>query len=239
MGEKRNRRNFDFSKSIDNRFDFTKDEPDIVENPQQPKDINTPDEPTKKPIRCSNTGRIVGGIAAATAILAGVYFFGIKGDDSIEDNAGATTEQMAQACETAKPDNAQPADAVEDVSPGEKTAVVDEAEASTSANETPPAGDDSNATTPAKADGKHAGKPSTNDTPADNPVQSTQPEHSHSVTTKASNTSTPVSGDVVENARRVIRGDFGNGQERKDKLGSAYAEIQSKVNEMYRQGLVH
>ena len=45
--------------------------------------------------------------------------------------------------------------------------------------------------------------------------------------------------DVVENAKRVIRGDFGNGQERKDKLGSAYAEIQSKVNEMYRQGLVY
>ena len=48
-----------------------------------------------------------------------------------------------------------------------------------------------------------------------------------------------VSGDVETNARRVIRGDFGNGQERKDKLGSSYSEIQGKVNEMYRQGIVN
>lgn len=48
-----------------------------------------------------------------------------------------------------------------------------------------------------------------------------------------------VNTDVEVNARRVIRGDFGNGQVRKDKLGSSYSVIQSKVNEMYRQGLVH
>lgn len=45
-------------------------------------------------------------------------------------------------------------------------------------------------------------------------------------------------GDVETNARRVIRGDFGNGQVRKDRLGSSYSEIQDRVNEMYRQGLV-
>lgn len=48
----------------------------------------------------------------------------------------------------------------------------------------------------------------------------------------------PLSGSVEENARRVIRGDFGNGKVRKDNLGSSYSEIQSRVNEMYRQGLV-
>ena len=47
-----------------------------------------------------------------------------------------------------------------------------------------------------------------------------------------------VDGDVETNARRVIRGDFGNGQVRKDRLGSSYSEIQDRVNEMYRQGLV-
>lgn len=45
-------------------------------------------------------------------------------------------------------------------------------------------------------------------------------------------------GDIEENARRVIRGEFGNGKERKAKLGNSYSEIQNKVNEMYRQGLV-
>lgn len=48
-----------------------------------------------------------------------------------------------------------------------------------------------------------------------------------------------LSSDAQENAQRVIRGEFGNGQERKDRLGSSYAEIQNKVNEMYRNGLVH
>ena len=37
----------------------------------------------------------------------------------------------------------------------------------------------------------------------------------------------------------VIRGDFGNGEERKIKLGPDYSVIQNKVNEMYRKGLVH
>lgn len=48
-----------------------------------------------------------------------------------------------------------------------------------------------------------------------------------------------VNGTIEEKAKQVIRGDFGNGQERKDKLGASYSEIQSKVNEMYRQELVY
>ena len=45
-------------------------------------------------------------------------------------------------------------------------------------------------------------------------------------------------GDVEEKARQVIRGDYGNGNVRKQKLGEEYSEIQSAVNEMYRKGLV-
>ena len=37
----------------------------------------------------------------------------------------------------------------------------------------------------------------------------------------------------------VIRGDFGNGEERKNKLGSEYTVIQNRVNEMYDLGLVY
>lgn len=47
-----------------------------------------------------------------------------------------------------------------------------------------------------------------------------------------------VTGDVDELARNVIRGDYGNGQVRKDRLGAEYQTIQDKVNEMYRNGLV-
>lgn len=44
--------------------------------------------------------------------------------------------------------------------------------------------------------------------------------------------------NVEAKAKQVIRGDFGNGYVRKQKLGSEYTSIQNKVNEMYRTGAV-
>ena len=46
-------------------------------------------------------------------------------------------------------------------------------------------------------------------------------------------------GTVEEEAREVIRGKYGNGAVRKRNLGDRYAEIQSRFNEMYRNGQVH
>lgn len=46
-------------------------------------------------------------------------------------------------------------------------------------------------------------------------------------------------GTIEEKAILVIRGDFGNGEERKMKLGTEYSTIQNKVNEMYAKGLVY
>lgn len=46
-----------------------------------------------------------------------------------------------------------------------------------------------------------------------------------------------VSNDVEAEALKVIRGDYGIGQERKDKLGSKYQTIQSRVNELKREGI--
>ena len=51
--------------------------------------------------------------------------------------------------------------------------------------------------------------------------------------------STPMLPESVkEAAASVIRGNFGNNPERRRKLGDRYQEIQSKVNEMYRNGEV-
>lgn len=44
-------------------------------------------------------------------------------------------------------------------------------------------------------------------------------------------------GAVEEEAKEVIRGKYGNGDVRKRNLGDRYAEIQSKVNEIYRKRL--
>lgn len=45
-----------------------------------------------------------------------------------------------------------------------------------------------------------------------------------------------VSDDVEKEALKVIRGDYGIGQERVNNLGSKYHVIQSRVNELKRQG---
>lgn len=44
------------------------------------------------------------------------------------------------------------------------------------------------------------------------------------------------SGTADELARRVIAGEFGSGDARKAALGSRYAEVQARVNEILRDG---
>ena len=48
-----------------------------------------------------------------------------------------------------------------------------------------------------------------------------------------------INGTVEEEAWRTIRGNYGNGAERKEALGNRYEEIQAKVNDFYREGKVH
>lgn len=54
----------------------------------------------------------------------------------------------------------------------------------------------------------------------------------------STSTTIPLSETLEQKAKEVIRGNYGNGIERKQKLGDQYAEIQSKVNEMYKNGLI-
>ena len=78
----------------------------------------------------------------------------------------------------------------------------------------------------------------------DVPAKPTEPAKATSQPTNTVQPSTPavqpatLTGTLEEKAKEVIRGNYGNGEVRKQKLGDQYAEIQSKVNEMYRNGLV-
>ena len=58
---------------------------------------------------------------------------------------------------------------------------------------------------------------------------SAQPETSTPSTPSATKAATP-SKDVDAEVQKVLHGDYGNGQERKDKLGSSYSKIQRAVN---------
>lgn len=175
----------------------------------------------------SKTGKIIGGIVAAV-LIGGICFFGIRNNGS-EVNSKTTSEQVSQAEETTK------SEALDDtntngksVTTNAETAKPSEAEKATASAE------DGNVSTTAKVDDNKADRHSANETPSAQPAKPSLSKQ----TTTTQEASATINGDVEENARRVIRGDFGNGQIRKDKLGTSYSEIQGRVNEMYRQGLV-
>lgn len=67
-------------------------------------------------------------------------------------------------------------------------------------------------------------------TPSAQPETSTPSTPSTPSTTKTATPSTDVDAEV----QKVLHGDYGNGQERKDKLGSSYSKIQRAVNRYYR-----
>lgn len=173
--------------------------------------VPKPISPNQTPAKHANTGKIWGGIAITAAILVGVYFLGFNRNDNTGDNHVSTpTEQTTPIGETTQLGANEQIETSDTATRREGTAADNNSEttASSKANENPVS------------------------------TQSQVTQQKQDVTSIASVATIPMSDNVEENARRVIRGDFGNGQERKDKLGSAYAEIQSKVNEMYRQGLV-
>ena len=243
MAKERNSRKFDFSKSNENRFDFTKDEPDVVETPQQSNASSNPDAHATQSNNKSNTGKIVGSIVAAAAIIAGIFFF-INNKESEGGNDSTPTEVIAQNTENQNEGNDAPAAETsnKDASAESKGVPANTSEAPVAENTDESPATPTSSVNPAKANDNQVAERPAKRNPATiaEPAKPVQSKPAATQTTKPfSVTSAPVSGDVEENARRVIRGDFGNGQERKDKLGSSYSEIQGKVNEMYRQGLVH
>ena len=205
----------------------------------EPKQEQNPVSPTPQPEKKSNTGKVIGGLIAA-AIIAGIFFF-INNKESEGGNDSTPTEAIAQNTENQDKGNDAPAaeNSNEDASAESNGVPANGSEAPVAENTDKSPANTTSSANHAKTNDNQVAEQPTKQNPATiaEPAQSkpaaTQPTRSSSAT------SASVSGDVEENARRVIRGDFGNGQERKDKLGSSYSEIQGKVNEMYRQGLVH
>lgn len=205
-----NSEDFDKKKPLFEPEDFDKSVKENQKDEKEQVPVSGNDPYSPHPVEKSSKAKIIGGIVAAAFIIAGGIFF--ANNDKANDSGSnkPATETVAQEGEK------------HDAGSNDSTTELNgKTEAMASAEEE---------------------KPSTNeDTPksyaADESHVTTSTEKSS--TSPSENSDNNVDGDVETNARRVIRGDFGNGQERRDKLGSSYSEIQGKVNEMYRQGLVH
>lgn len=97
-----------------------------------------------------------------------------------------------------------------------------------------PSGSESDAsTTTTPASGSKMTSPASV-TPADNTPVASSAAATPAKAVPAS--STTVSDDIEQEALKVIRGDYGIGNERKTRLGNKYTEIQARVNQLKREG---
>lgn len=221
--------------------------PEAIESPKVTLKRKQPEapvvaEPKQKPIsptpqlgKKSNTGKVIGVLVAA-AIITGIFFINNKEGEGGNDSN--PTEAIAQNTKDQNEGNDTPT--AENSNEDASTESKGGSEAPVAKNTDKSPANTTSSANHAKATDNLVAEQPTKQNPATiaEPAQS-KPAATQTTKPSSSSTSAPVSGDVEENARRVIRGDFGNGLERRDKLGTSYSEIQGKVNEMYRQGLVH
>lgn len=221
--------------------------PEAIESPKVTLKRKQPEapvvaEPKQKPIsptpqlgKKSNTGKVIGVLVAA-AIIAGIFFINNKEGEGGNDSN--PTEAIAQNTKDQNEGNDTPT--AENSNEDASTESKGGSEAPVAKNTDKSPANTTSSANHAKATDNLVAEQPTKQNPATiaEPAQS-KPAATQTTKPSSSSTSAPVSGDVEENARRVIRGDYGNGLERRDKLGTSYSEIQGKVNEMYRQGLVH
>lgn len=164
------------------------------------------------------------GVLIVLAVIAVVAFFLLKPDNSgneVSVSSPASPETIAQNADNAQMQEEQP---VSESTPNEESApVVEEDKSDNKAS-------DNNGNKPSTVSGQEENAQTTT-------VVKTQTKEA---TSKASQNEEAIpAGTIEEKAILVIRGDFGNGEERKMKLGTEYSAIQNKVNEMYAKGLVY
>lgn len=216
---------------IFNESDFNKDKQLFTpEDFEKEKDVPKDPKPTPKPNGGEGNGlpkgsksKIYGGIAAA--VVAGLLCYGVYSYFSSSDkqqNDGSTTQVEKVPGTSNEKDNTD-------------TSSVETA--GTPETETANSGDSANdeSVTTSEPDVTSAEATS----PLSEPKQDgeTKPTEPSKATTTVAQPAT-LSGSLEEKAKEVIRGNYGNGEVRKQKLGEQYSEIQSKVNEMYRNGQV-
>ena len=171
-------------------------------------------------------------VLGAVVVCGGLIFFLNRDNNTTGNEIEQPTEQVAENVTSLDYPTATSEPAVIDT--------VASTEEHPSAQENAPQTD-----TPQGVSEKPTAQQQTQDAFSNQQNTAQEPESSSSKSTPQNNTttlrsvSTAANGTVEEEAWRTIRGNYGNGAARKEALGSRYDEIQTKVNEFYREGKVH
>ncbi|NCB79552.1 MAG: hypothetical protein EOM41_06245 [Bacilli bacterium] len=175
---------------------------------------------SNEPAVSKNNGRkyLIGSIAVVALLCGGYYLLSDRTESSVEN----PTVQVTENSNSNKDNNNQAESANSDPENSENSS-SDQAQESNPTN--------SEVSTEKENESVSLNEKQTS--PKSNEVSS------HDANSSISKTESSLpSGSLEQKAKEVIRGNYGNGIERKQKLGEQYTEIQGKVNEMYKKGLV-
>ena len=237
--DKSSNHNFEIKKGSKRKFDLTKDSDDakISATPKVQENI-PPTSHSGNPIASGGdnnkkTNKWLFVVAIVVLVLLAWWLFP-KSDDDKEDIATKTTEVVAPEDSAIITEANGEGQKDEPIVQSEK---VEMAENSKSSEELPANGKktDEQQKEVAKEE------PATSKSASQDGKELVSAKHTPDETKKTSSTPQVDNmslGDTEEMAKLVIRGQYGVGSERKQKLGSKYDVIQSRVNEMYKQGLV-
>lgn len=172
-------------------------------------------------------------VLGAVVVCGCLVFLLTRGNNTMGDEMAQSTEQLAET--VTSQDN--PATTSE---PAVFDTTASTEEQPSAQKETP------QAATLQKASEKSAAQQQVQDASSSQQKTAQKPESTSPKSSSPNNTvtsrfvsPTTANGTVEEEAWRTIRGNYGNGVARKEALGSRYDEIQTKVNEFYREGKVH
>jgi len=184
-------------------------------------------------------------ILLAVVVAAIIGYFCMKSCDGNKEDQ--PTEQVASGLTGENARQATPKDSITDNTNGRVSSVADDSGEDKAGSQASDAG--GNSIEPVKTQSEETtatqkssevpnGSDNNQNTPKNNLSASSNQQTAPIRQMSINSQQLVPTGSVEETARKVIRGFYGNGTDRKQNLGDRYAEIQSVVNEMYRKGLV-
>ncbi len=211
--ERKSSRHYDLNKTQKRNFDLEKD-------------VDATPLPIGGSHQKSSWPKIVIPIVVVAIIAVVAFLVWPKGDKTNEEQIVQNTVTDVQSTDTQDNTTANDNAADNSVENENQTAEQTVDEVSAPAEETSQTTEAIETTTEDPAVAQPAVNNST-------PKPSSQPKPANN-TTLSRHTSGALTGDVEEDAKAVIRGEFGNGDERKAALGDSYTKIQNRVNEIYK-----